>query len=289
MREFFSEIIDYAGLFPPAGQDMTTAVCEYAKHLAGPDRDLIGRFVLPVTRLDEFAAAALPHLRGDGRNWGVSAIVAADPDAARDAVDKFNSTYAGVKCDSVELPVASYDDIARASGAFSDEISLFLEVSPHADSIALLREIAETKASAKLRTGGVTENAIPSSDQVFRFLDVCIDEGVPFKATAGLHHAIRGEYPLTYEQGSPRAVMFGYLNVFFAAAFRAAGSSENAVLGILEETDPNAFRTDDRGVWWHDHVVVHEQLAIVRKTVALSFGSCSFTEPVAEARALNLL
>ena len=124
---------------------------------------------------------------------------------------------------------------------------------------------------------------------MLRFLEVSVEEGVPFKATAGLHHAIRGRYPLTYDQGSATAVMFGYLNVFFGAAFAASGTSESAVLGVLEETNAEAFRIDDRGVWWRDHVVVHEQLAVVRQTSAMSFGSCSFTEPVGEARALNLL
>jgi hypothetical protein len=83
--------------------------------------------------------------------------------------------------------------------------------------------------------------------------------------------------------------MFGYLNIFFGAAFAAAGSSESAVLGIIDETNASAFRIDGRGVWWRDHVVVHEELAVIRETVALSFGSCSFTEPVGEARALNIL
>jgi hypothetical protein len=187
------------------------------------------------------------------------------------------------------MPVASYDDVIQAAAAFADDIEVYLEVSPHSDPIALLREIAQTPASAKLRTGGVVESAFPLPDQVLRFIDVCVEEGVPFKATAGLHHAIRGRYPLTYEQGSATAIMFGYLNVFLAAAYRAAGSSESAVLGVLEESDPASFRIDDRGVWWRDHVVVHDQLEIVRQTVASSFGSCSFTEPVDEARRLNLI
>jgi hypothetical protein len=289
LRAFLSGIIDYAGLFPPASQDMTSAVREYALHSSGADRDLLGRFVVLVTRLDEFAAAAAPLIGNGEKKWKVSAIAAEHPDLTGAAIAKFNAAYAALECDSVEMPVASYDDIAQAASAFSDDIELYLEVSPHSDQIPLLREIAQTRASAKLRTGGVLESAIPSSDQVLRFLEVCIEEGVPFKATAGLHHAIRGRYPLTYEDGSATAMMFGYLNIFFGAAFAAAGSSESAVLGILEETDPGAFRMDDRGVWWQDHVVVHEQLAVVRETVALSFGSCSFTEPVGEARALSLI
>jgi len=288
LREFFSGIIDYAGLFPPAGLDMSSAVRQYAMHRAGPDCDLLGRFVVPVSRLDEFATAASP-LIGASAQWKVSAIASEHPDLTRRAIDRFNSIYGTVLCDSVEMPVASYDDITQATAAFQDDLALFLEVSPHSDPISLLREIALTPASAKLRTGGVVESAIPSPEQVVRFLEVCVEEGVPFKATAGLHHAIRGRYPLTYDPSSASAMMFGYLNIFFGAAFCAAGSSSSSILGIVEETNPAAFRVDDRGVWWDDHVVVHEQLASVRQTVAVSFGACSFSEPVGEARSLNLI
>ena len=287
LRAFLSGIIDYAGLFPPAAKDMTTAVSEYAKHRAGPDADLLGRFVVPVARLNDFAETLAQHAPSEP--WSVSAIASEHPSLTRTAIDRFNRSTSHARCDSVEMSVASYDDIFQATATLRDEYSLFLEGSPHSDLTSLLREIAQTSASAKIRTGGVVESAIPSPEQVLQFMQICVDEGVPFKATAGLHHAIRGRYPLTYEHSAPIGTMFGYLNVFFAAAFCAAGSSESAVLGILEETDPEAFRIDDRGIWWQDHVVVHEQLAIVRETVASSFGSCSFTEPVNEARQLHLI
>src|SRR5215217_278700 len=225
MRAFFSGIIDYAGLFPPASQDMSSAAREYARHSAGNDRDLLGRFVVPASRLDELAAAANPNIPPDSPEWKVSVIATEHPDLTRAAVERFNATYSALVCDSVEMPVASYDDIAQAASAFGDDIALFLEVSPHADPIPLLREIAQTPASAKLRTGGVVESAVPSPEHVLRFVEVCVEEGVPFKATAGLHHAIRGRYPLTYEAGSATAVMYGYLNIFFGAAFAATGTS----------------------------------------------------------------
>lgn len=287
LRAFLNGIIDYAGLFPPASQDMSTAVREYAKHRAGPDADLLGRFVVPVAKFDELAEA-LTHVP-PSTPWSVSAIAGEHPAVMRTAIDRFNQSTSFAVCDSIEMPIASYDDVIQATATFRDDFSLFLEVSPHSDPISLLRDIAHTSASAKIRTGGVVESAIPSPEQVLQFMEVCVDEGVPFKATAGLHHAIRGRYPLTYEPSGPVGTMFGYLNVFFGAAFCASGASESAVLGILEETDSAAFRIDERGVWWRDHVVVHEQLAVVRETVASSFGSCSFTEPVSEARQLHLI
>ena len=290
LRAFLAGIIDYAGLFPPAKLDMSDAVRAYAEQVAGPDCELLGRFVVPVHRLADFSEEAAEYLRSDGDAWKVSVIVGDDPEEARAQVDLFNTVHEGLAvCDTAEVRVASYDDVRGALRFFGEPFSLFLEPPHHADPAPMLQEIAATSASAKLRTGGTTPDAIPSSDHVLRFIRLCVDEGIPMKATAGLHHAVRGVYPLTYEPGSPTAMMYGYLNIFFAAAFCAAGSSPSAVLGILEETDPARFRLDDRGIWWEDHIVVHEELNVVRQAVATSFGSCSFTEPVGEARQLGFI
>jgi hypothetical protein len=112
---------------------------------------------------------------------------------------------------------------------------------------------------------------------------------VPFKATAGLHHPIRAEQALTYEPGSPRAVMHGFLNLFAAAAFARAGADAAEIESVLQEADASAFRLDDRGLGWrHRHASIAD-LAETRRVFAASFGSCSFAEPVADLRELGLL
>jgi hypothetical protein len=295
LRPFFKGIVDYAGLFPPAKLDMSAAVHAYARYRAGHDADLLGRFVLPVSRLEEFSAVASALLPHEGEPWMLSVIGSEDLDQTKTLIEHFNGAHetrsigGHAVCDTVEIPVNSHDDIRNAVAVFGDDLSLFLEVSSLSDPAYLISAIGDTSASAKIRTGGITESAFPAAEQVLRFIESCVDNGVPFKATAGLHHAIRGTYPLTYDHGAHRATMFGFLNVFFAAAFCAAGSSEGAVLAVIEETDPSMFRHDDEGVWWDDHVVTYEQLSVVRQAVAVSFGSCSFTEPVEEARNLHLI
>ena len=288
-REFLSGIVDYAGLFPPASLDMKSAVSAYAGYREGNDRDLLGRFVLPWKRLDEFASAADSAAKSSNDSWRLSVIGSEDHDEVRRAVDRFNSSTKQFVCDAVEAPVTSKDDVARAVAAFPEPFQLYLEIAASGDPHELITEISNTSASVKIRTGGVVETAIPTPEQVYRFICECVNEGVPFKATAGLHHLIRGQYPLTYEANSPTATMYGFLNIFLASAFCASGSSESAVLSVLEETNPAAFRFDDTGVWWRDHFVGYEQLSIVRQTVATSFGSCSFTEPVAEARNFQII
>ena len=274
---------------------MDAAVRAYAEYRAGPDHDFLGRFVVPASRLTEFSESARGILPESGRPWRLSGIASGDPQKARESIDLFNSFHSDgagnglAVCDVVEMPVDSREAIATVLQAFPANVELYMEVGASHESLPLIRDIAATRASAKIRTGGVVESAIPPADQVVRFIEVCVEEGVPLKATAGLHHAIRGSYPLTYEPGSPSAMLYGYLNVFLAAALCAAGASESAVMGVLEETDPTELHFDDRSFWWKDHVVLLEQLAVIRQNVATSFGSCSFTEPVSEAKALGII
>jgi hypothetical protein len=139
---------------------------------------------------------------------------------------------------------------------------------------------------AKVRTGGVTPDAIPPVKTVATFIRACADRRLSFKATAGLHHPIRAEQALTYEPAAPRAVMHGFLNFFLAAGF--AWHGERDLEPILAETDPAAFRFDDRA-HWRDRSLSAEQIRAARERFAHSFGSCSFTEPVRDLEALGLL
>ena len=295
-RAFLRGIIDYAGLFPPASLGMDASVRAYSTHRAGPDRDLLGRFVIPAARLTEFAESAgglLP--RSWGERWQLSVIGGRRPDVASSAALAFNSSHADgsdrghAECDMIELLASSEDDVQRALAVVPDSIQLYLEIPVSAEPGNLLTAIAGTRAAAKIRTGGVTPDAVPSAHDVLRFMRACNAHGVPFKATAGLHHAVRADYALTYEADSPVATMFGYLNIFLAAAALEAEWPDDVVLSILEERDPARFAFDDTGVSVGDRRLGMDQLERSRANFARSFGSCSFTDPVNEARALALV
>jgi hypothetical protein len=117
----------------------------------------------------------------------------------------------------------------------------------------------------------------------------CAQAAVPFKATAGLHHPLRATYRLTYDADSPRGEMFGFLNVLIAAAFARAGVGTEDIADLLAERDAAAFRFATRAVEWRGRRVSIEAVAESRAALALSFGSCSFTEPIEELEALGLL
>src|SRR5690606_18447116 len=147
------------------------------------------------------------------------------------------------------------------------------------DPAPLIEAIGAAGAHAKIRTGGVTADAFPDAAQVARFLAACVRLGVPFKATAGLHHPIRAAYPLTYAPDAPRGTMFGYLNVFLAAALLHGGGSEADATELLEETRLGAFSFSDHGVSWDGYRFTLDDLAESRR-LALGVGSCSFDEPL---------
>jgi len=121
-----------------------------------------------------------------------------------------------------------------------------------------------------------------------RFLGTCLREAVPFKATAGLHHPLRGVYPLTYEPGSACGRMYGFLNVFLATAFLAAGLGEADAGELLEESDPDTLTFGAADVTWRSLCLPLDRLAQSRRLLT-SFGSCSFREPIDDLTLLGLL
>jgi hypothetical protein len=149
-----------------------------------------------------------------------------------------------------------------------------------------LDEVKRARCFAKIRTGGVKPEAIPSGEAVAAFIRACAVRRLGFKATAGLHHPIRAEHPLAYEPNSPRAVMHGFLNVLLAAAF--AWHGRMAIEPVLSVADPAAFRFDDRA-HWRDWSLTLGQLNEARRRFIHSFGSCSFEEPVRDLQSLGFL
>jgi hypothetical protein len=283
VRSLLTGLIDYAGLFPPAAVSMAEAVANYAEYRASADAWALGRFVLPVSRLEEFEAAAAGIGTGDA--WRLSALAQAS-DA--DVIGSFNARNSGrAVIDSLETKAESADDVAALS-PLSEIGAVHVEIPIRDDPGPLVRAIGASGLRAKIRTGGVTASAFPPPAAVSRFLAACVRHGVAFKATAGLHHPLRGEYPLTYASDAARGTMYGYLNVFAAALFLRHGMSEADAVTLLEERDPSALHFDPTGVRWRAHALATDAVSAARAQFALSFGSCSFREPIDDLSALPL-
>lgn len=288
-------LIDYAGLFPPAQLGMAEAMTNYADYLHGPHSWMLGRFVIPVARLTEFdevSAALLPA--GEGSDpWRLTALVGDDVRDDVQAALKFNcrhwhgSEIGHAVIDSIEMRARTpVDPALRAS--VPDFFALYVESATGPAGAAELDAIRAAGARAKIRMGGVTVDAFPSPDDVVAFLSACFRRRLPFKATAGLHHAIRGEYPLTYEAAATRAAMYGFLNVLMATAVISSEGSAAAARDALLASDLRAFRFDEEGVTRGELRLSTGDLIRARE-LATSYGSCSFREPVDELLAAGLI
>lgn len=289
IRTLLHEIIDYAGLFPPAGLEMEPAVAEYAGHQAGPHRWALGRFVVPAARLEELGRAIEP-CSSAGPPWRVRALVGANPTADLALVERFNDTRRSrAVVDALELKGATPDAVTAALESIGPGFEVYVELPVHPDPSALIRAVGERGARAKIRTGGVTADSFPTPSELLRFIRQCASSGVPFKATAGLHHPLSGSYALTYAPDSSRAPMYGFLNLFLAAGFVAQGIGDADAAALLAEESADAFRFSDGAIEWRGRSLSEPEVARVRREVATSFGSCSFREPIADLHSLGLL
>jgi hypothetical protein len=82
--------------------------------------------------------------------------------------------------------------------------------------------------------------------------------------------------------------MYGFLNVFVAAELLYAGDTEATATAALEESDRSAFAFTDDAIVWRDNRITARQIEASRRSFAISFGSCSFREPIDELALLNL-
>ncbi|HMC54359.1 MAG TPA: hypothetical protein VKH19_04250 [Gemmatimonadaceae bacterium] len=294
VRALLGNVVDYAGLFPPASLSMTAAASAYSEHRSGGDAWLLGRFVLPVARLEEFerdAAALLP--REGARSWALSALLSGDVEVDLQRVEEFNARHrdarlGAVQIDTVELKTHTTHEIMHAAELLERRFDTYMEIPVVEDPAERIAAIAAAHAKAKIRTGGVTPDLFPPSSQVVRFVTRCLGHDVAFKATAGLHHSWRAEYPLTYASDAARGTMFGFLNLLLCVAALHQGLDDAVATQILEERDRSQVVFDAAGATWRGHRVGGDALRRARDTMT-SFGSCSFAEPADDLRAAHLL
>lgn len=294
-------LIDYAGLFPPAALGMSPAVANYDAYSRSEFSWMLGRFIVPAARLGEFeeSLAKLPDLPNEASEastrWGLSVLLGTDVAGDLARLHECQARFAAgrspvdVQIQSVEVKIAAPEEVGRISALIPAELEAYFEIPLSSDIRACVAAVAACGRGAKIRTGGETTDKFPAPGGVIEFIAACSDANVPFKATAGLHHPLRSIHRLTYQPDSPSGLMHGFLNVFLAAAFVRAGMEQSDAIELLEERNANAFHFDSDGIRWRDHRLTLRDIANTRQNFAISFGSCSFMEPIDNLRALHLL
>jgi hypothetical protein len=295
-RILFEGIVDYAGLYPPTALPMAAAVRNYAHYRGGGAAWVLGRFVCPADALvlfSQHADALLPRDAG-AIPWRLALIGSGDIAADMQAIAEFNERHrvcfdeVAALVDAYEVRASTREEIAQLDTDLPRDILAYIEVPIGPDAPALIAAVAGAGRRVKLRTGGVTADAFPDRAALVRALAACVAHDVPAKATAGLHHLLHGSYPVTPDAAALPGEMFGFLNVFLSAALLATGGTPAEAMRLLDEENVTAFELNDHSIAWRDGAVVHHfdraLLQRVRESVLVSFGSCSFTEPVDESR-----
>lgn len=290
-RALLSGLVDYAGLFPPAGLSMSETVGNYATYQRRVDSWALARLVVPVNRLGELeeALARLPASdRPEGR-WPISGLIGTDLAAERAAIESFNQNKAGLsRVESLELRVASIPQIEDVRQSLTLGLEVYCELPLTAELPRLVAAVKQAGLRAKVRTGGIKAVDIPAPEAVLGFLTACASERLALKATAGLHHPLRGSAPLTYEAHAASATMFGYLNLIAAASLLWSQRSERDAHTVLIAQDRAQIRFAEDFVDWAGIRIGAEEIERTRREFMLAIGSCSFTEPMGEIRQLGL-
>lgn len=288
LRVLLERLVDYAGLFPPAALPMPAAVAAFGDYRASADAWALGRFVVPIARLSELVDATAPHEEPDAP-WELTVLGGDDVSSDATMLDAFARAHPRrFTIDAIEVRAPTAERVRAAAAAFAPHM-VYAEVPVSPLPSDTLEEVKRAGLRAKVRMGGITADAFPSGPHVATFIARCAALELPFKATAGLHHPVCGVHPLTYAADAPHGPMFGFVNLFLASAIAWDGGDEAIIAGILADRDPAAFTFADAAATWRDQSVSTERLREARQSFAISFGSCSFREPIDDLHALGLL
>jgi hypothetical protein len=272
-------LIDYAGLYPPASLGMCLAVENYRRYRQSKHAHALGRFIVDFKRIDELLTAA-----GNARDLRLSVIVSQPED--RDCLTKLLEQ--GVPIEAVEMKAGSRADVERISRSLPEGVETYFEVSVEPILPDVLCAISATGGRAKLRMGGVVPEAIPSNAVVAHALVAFARAGVAFKATAGLHHPLRSRHRLTYSPESPTGLMHGFVNLACAAELIHSGGDAGEAEELLNEQDPESWTLTAEAIAWRSHRWTVDRWSETREKF-VSFGSCSFEEPIRDLEALGWL
>jgi hypothetical protein len=262
-------LIDDAAVFPPGNAPLPQALTDHSAHRAAWYADLVGPLLLPLRTARTLGADGPPRL-------GI--ICDTGPDGVPAALAAAEPTWR-----QLEVAVAARGEDPRpglrtllAAAAGRSDMDFYAEV-PFGDRVPdALDLIADaraggTRVAPKFRTGGARADLFPTPGQLAEVICGCRDRDLPFKLTAGLHHAVRHTDPAT------GFTHHGFVNVLAACLAAEGGATVAEVTDLLSRTDPRplvdtvaAGLERDRPLW-------------------IAFGSCSIPEPLADLTALGLL
>ncbi|GGP16882.1 hypothetical protein LDL08_41220 [Nonomuraea glycinis] len=251
---FFTDLVDDAGLFPPTSLHMSEALGRHERDQERGTRMLTHRFLCPTSRLDALRRESFRPRR-------IGLIVDTEE------IPPFDD----LPVDFVEVRLnddLSLDRTARElRETLPPDVRLFVEVLPRKHFSDVPKGV-----ELKVRCGGAEAHDFPQAEQLAGFIRFCADNDIPFKATAGLHRAVRHFDPTL---GVDR---HGFLNLLLA------------VCEAVEHRDPApVLRSTDVGHLVRMARAVPEETAERARHLLVSYGSCSTVTPIEDMLALGLI
>ena len=299
LRALLARAIDYAGMFPPCQLELEPSLKNQAQYLRTADAWMISTFVLPVgqfggakqflTEFDPLHPLQVSALGPKTENASAFREALVKTDAAIRSLSTHNVDLVSVSQLEMFLPHDVDSRLLSEARSILGSLPAFWEAPPSRAEQAISL-VAELNSNAdlptfgyKLRSGGVTADAFPTSAQIAQALVTPVTHQVPIKFTAGLHH------PLRQYREEVQTKMHGFLNVIGAAVLAAEykWDAPQAVV-MLDDENADSFSFTDKFFAWREWRIDIKRLQDRRKFVT-SFGSCSFDEPREDLRALGFL
>ena len=245
-------LLDDAAIFPPGNAPLAQAVADHAAHLRSPYAGAVGPLVVRAADLADVGDVEVAVVAGlDGVHTAVAA--------------------AGSRLRSLEVALPPSAAAGEVRSLASRGVDVCVEVPRDDRAEAVLAELAVAGLRAKFRTGGPRADLYPSESELAAGITTAVAFGVPFKATAGLHHAVRRTDPGTgFEE-------HGFLNLLVATGRALDGATASDVEAELAARDEAAVAT----------AVLALGPAV--RDAFRSFGTCSISEPLADLARLDLL
>lgn len=271
----YGTLFDDAALFPPGNAPMGEAIPAHRAHRDSRRAPYVGPFLVADARLAELRTV-LSRDDGDHAPLAIVVTVPGGAEGVAPAVAAVRSDPA-LYLAGVEVAAAPGESATTAHSlvsALGPDTDGYVEVARGGDAAADVAALAGTGAHAKFRTGGLTPEAHPEEDELVALLDAAVTAGVPFKCTAGLHHAVRHTTPEGFEQ-------HGFLNVLLATHALLTGGGEGVAVKVLADRDGPALASRAREL-------TPAEATRVRASFR-SFGTCSIAEPLEDLVVLGAL
>ncbi|MFE5077113.1 hypothetical protein [Streptomyces halstedii] len=273
--ELFASFCDDAAVFPPGETPLAEAVPAHLRHVTAAHAPLVGPLVVPRARLAELAELTTGY---DAGSVELSVTVPSPEETAKALASAGALRAARPRFLEVAVPdgMPAAEIVPRLSAALSHaddhaRVTVYVEVPRDGRRAELITSLADSPYLAKFRTGGVRAELYPDERELARAVRLAVRAKVPFKATAGLHHAVRNTDPRTlFEQ-------HGHLNLLAATGAALDGADEAELVAVLAERDAATVAG------------LVGALSPEVRAAFRSFGTCSLAEPVGELAALGLL